>query len=194
WFLAISPNAQVPVLVTDGGKYLFESDAIAEYIDEVCDALEPSVSPEQRALDRAWSYQASKHYLVQCGAMSSATEKMFGESVEKMGLAFAKAEMHLGVGPFFKGGSLSNVDLAWLPLLHRAHIVRQRTGFDFLERFPKVRKWQAAIMATGIAERSVADDFEDVFAGFYLSGGTYLGAGQDSAAPANDCCEPSCCG
>ena len=66
WFLDISPTGQVPVLVTDNGTALFESDAIVEYIDEVTSPLVPETTAEQRAINRAWSYQASKHYLVQC--------------------------------------------------------------------------------------------------------------------------------
>ena len=34
WFLDASPNGQVPILITDNGRVLFESDAIVEYIDE----------------------------------------------------------------------------------------------------------------------------------------------------------------
>jgi len=56
WFLDISPNGQVPLLVTDSGTALFESDAIVEYIDDVYSPLEESLSAEQKAFDRAWSY------------------------------------------------------------------------------------------------------------------------------------------
>ena len=59
WFLDVSPNAQVPLLITDEGTALFESDAIVEYIDEISAPLVPDITPEQRAVDRAWSYQAS---------------------------------------------------------------------------------------------------------------------------------------
>jgi hypothetical protein len=60
WFLDISPNGQVPVLMTEDKTVLFESDAIVEYLDDKYTPIE-AVSAEQKALDRAWSYQASKH-------------------------------------------------------------------------------------------------------------------------------------
>ena len=75
WFLDISPTGQVPVVVTEGGTPLFESDAIIEYIDEISAPLEAGLTPEAKALNRAWSYQASKHYLVQCSAMRSPDEQ-----------------------------------------------------------------------------------------------------------------------
>ncbi len=56
WFLDLSPTGQVPMLVTDEGIALFESDAIIEYIDEISAPLEPDLTPEHRAINRAWSY------------------------------------------------------------------------------------------------------------------------------------------
>ena len=68
WFLDLSPNGQVPVLITDSGQALFESDAIVEYLEEAFPPLQDAVSLEQKAVNRAWSYLASKNCLVQCGA------------------------------------------------------------------------------------------------------------------------------
>lgn len=68
WFLDISPNAQVPALITEGGTPIFESEAIVEYLEEAYPALQPDVSLEEKALNRAWGYLASKNYLVQCCA------------------------------------------------------------------------------------------------------------------------------
>lgn len=44
--------------------------------------LEQGVSHTQRALDRAWSYLGSKHYLAQCGVMSSKDEQTFIQRAE----------------------------------------------------------------------------------------------------------------
>lgn len=194
WFLDISPTGQVPVLVTEPGEALFESDAIAEYIDEVSEPLEANLSPEQRAKDRAWSYQASKHYLVQCPAMRSADKDILAERTAKLAKAFEKAEKVLGEGPYFKGEKLSNVDIAWLPLLHRAAIIEQKACYDFLEGFPKVKAWQKAILESGLTEKSVAPDFDQKFADFYLAQETQLGKMmRDCKASKAACAESDCC-
>ena len=91
--------------------------------------------------------------------------------------AFAKAEKQLGDGPFFAGETLGNVDMAWLPLLHRAALVERHSGYDMLAAYPKVKAWQQAVLATGIAQRSVPDDFTEKFSAFYLSERTWLGRG-----------------
>src|SRR5258708_39643069 len=55
WFLAISPHKKVPVLRVDDRVSLFESNAIAEYLDET---VAPRLHPEAalaRAVNRAWT-------------------------------------------------------------------------------------------------------------------------------------------
>ena len=84
WFLDISPNGQVPVMVTESGSALFESDAIIEFIEDEYGPLEQGVTSEQRALDRAWSYLGSKHYLPQCGTMGSKDQATLEERTEKL--------------------------------------------------------------------------------------------------------------
>lgn len=141
WFLDISPNGQVPVLVTEDETVLFESDAIVEYLDDKYAPIE-DVSAEQKALDRAWSYQASKHYMAQCSTMSSKDKETYETRLANLSKSFAKAEAKLGSSSFFKGDFISNVDIAWLPLLHRAAVIKEHSGIDMLDGFPKVQKWQ----------------------------------------------------
>ncbi|RTZ17733.1 glutathione S-transferase family protein [Vibrio aquaticus] len=190
WFLDISPNGQVPLLVTESGTALFESDAIIEYIEDEFGPLEQGVTNEQRALDRAWSYLGSKHYLAQCGTMRSSDKATLTEKVANLAKAFAKVEKQVA-GPFFKGEKLSNVDMAWLPLLHRAHIIKAHTCFDMLDGFPRVQAWQQQLMETGLVEITVAEDFEEAFTGFYLSEQTFLGKGEDCKP--NNGCGTNCC-
>ncbi|MBY6188024.1 glutathione S-transferase family protein [Marinobacter hydrocarbonoclasticus] len=198
WFLDISPNGQVPVLITENGTPLFESDAIAEYLEEAYPALQPGLSPEQKALNRAWSALGSKQYLVQCGAQSSKDADTLIERNAKLATAFAKAEKALGAHPYFNSDTLGMVDIAWLPVLHRAHIIEQKTGYDFLDGFPRVKAWQATLLADDLAQRSVSAEFMARFSDFYLSGKTLLGRcqkhlpqGQCSARTlreSSDCC------
>ncbi|MEM9105723.1 MAG: glutathione S-transferase family protein [Pseudomonadota bacterium] len=195
WFLELSPNGQVPVLITDEGRALFESDAIVEYLEEVYPPLQPGIAPEDRATNRAWSYLASKNYLVQCGAQRSPTREILQERGAKLGQAFDRIEKQLGDTSYFAGESLGMVDIAWLTLLHRADIVERRTGYDFIGDRPKMKRWQGQLMATGLAEKSVSSDFEDAFAGFYLSDETFLGKGANvdgccagRSSPTDACC------
>ena len=195
WFLNISPNGQVPVLITDDGLALFESHAIAEFLEEAYPPLQPGLSPEERAINRAWSYMASKHYLVQCGAQRSPDADTLAERRKVLDKAFDKIEGQLGASVFFGGDTIGMVDVAWLPLLHRAEIIEQKSGYDFIGNRPKLKAWQTHLMESGIAEKSVAPDFEDAFTDFYLSAETYLGRGgkPESDNPVRPLKTGTCC-
>lgn len=194
WFLEISPNGQVPVLITDAGRVLFESDAIVEYLEEVYPALQPGLTPEDRAVNRAWSYLASKNYLVQCGAQRSPDKDILQERSAKLGQAFDRMETQLSETLYFGSDSIGMVDIAWLPLLHRANIVCQHSGYDFVGERPRLKAWQRQLLDSDLAGRSVAPDFVQAFSAFYLSDETFLGRGKGaesrsfSAAPARDSC------
>lgn len=175
WFLDISPNGQVPVLMTDDQQVLFESDAIVEYLDEVVGPPISSNNPVKKAQDRAWSALASKHYLVQCSAQRSPDAQTLEERTAHLSTAFEKIEARLGEGRYANGDAMGMIDVAWLPLLHRASIIERQSGYDFLRGFPKVERWQRNLLATEIAEQSVSEDFEERFNAFYLAESTYLG-------------------
>ena len=188
WFAKISPNAQVPLLITESGVALCESEAIVEYLDEVFGPLQSDLTAEQRAINRAWGYRASNIYLAQCSAMQSADEPMLIERTKKLEKTFATVENTLNNRPYFLADSLGRVDIAWLPLLHRATIIERYTHYDFLKNYPKMKAWQATLMGTGLAEKSVSADFEKKFTELYLSDNTFLGKGQNCANVAKQCC------
>lgn len=175
WFLEASPNGQVPVMFADDGRALFESGAIVEYVEEVMDPPLYPADPVEKSQARAWSQLASRNYLVQCSMQRSPDEATLRERAAPFAKAVAKVECHLGAAPFAGGNTVGMIDIAWLPLLHRAAIVESYSGFDLLDGFPRAKEWQGTVLATGLAERSVAGDFEKQFAAFYLGESTYLG-------------------
>ncbi len=189
WFLDISPNGQVPVLVTESGRALFESDAIVEYLDEAYPPLETGVDAEQRAINRAYSHLGSKQYLVQCSTMRSADEATYMERSNKMHKALGNIAAAKSAGRFFNGDQLSMVDVAWIPVFHRALIIKRQTGVDLLEQWPILQQWQAELDATGLFEAACAEDFEAAFGNFYLAPTTYLGQ-QMRGTQDSDCCTP----
>ncbi len=67
------------------------------------------------------------------------------------------------------------VDTAWIPILHRSDLIKTCTGYDFLDGYPKVIKWQQALLNTDVLKKSVPDMFEEYFVQFYLNEDRYLG-------------------
>jgi len=135
WFLEASPNGQVPILIESAGV-LFESGPISEYVDEAYGDyhLHPD-NPFERAQHRAWIELAANNYLVQCRTQRSSDEADLASNQAVLARAFQKIQAALHDGPYFSGTTLSLVDVAWFVLLHRAHLIEQCAGHDFLAGF-----------------------------------------------------------
>lgn len=199
WFLDISPKAQVPVLITDKNIPLFDSEAIIEYLEDAYPKLQPNLSPEQRAIQKAWSYQASRNYLTQCSAQRSPDKESLIKGTRNLHYIFDQIEDVLTETLYFQGNTIGITDIAWSVLLHRANIIEQRTGYDFIDGRPKLKRWQKNLLASGLVEKSVSTDFEDVFSDFYLNNKTFLGRGEkiyseevNSAPMSNSCSKGGC--
>lgn len=175
WLLDASPDGgEVPALVTDDGEILFQSDSIVQFIDETIG--EPSLigNAVEKARDRAWGYLASDNYLVQCSTQRSPDEGSLKERMEDLAPIFSHMENQVE-GRSFRSGHLTMVDVSWFPMLHRSALIAERSGYDFLGAYPKLRAWREGLLGTGWGETSVPEDFKEVFTGFYLLEERYLG-------------------
>jgi glutathione S-transferase len=122
WFLAISPHKKVPVLSIDGKVSLFESNAIAEYLDEtIAPRLHPE-DPVQRAINRAWTDYLPTFSEMVTGQAYAEDEAEYKKDIAQIPVAFERLERALtsqGAGPFFNGAKYSLVDAAYAPFLQR---------------------------------------------------------------------------
>ena len=191
WFLDISPHGQVPVLITDEGTVLFESDAIAEYLFDVY--LPSKLSPEEIAQERAWATLASKNYLVQCGAMSSKSKSVYEDKFEPLRTVFEKMNKALHEQSIQATTEMTHLSSAWNVLLHRADIVKRHSKIDMLEGLPYLQNWQAALLDQDWTKKSVPADFEKIFEEMYLHKERYLHHQADEIAELSKQAQ-SCCG
>src|SRR5512134_1366664 len=113
WFLAMSPHAKVPVVQIDGKESLFESNAIAEYLDET---VPPRLHPEDaiaRARNRAWTDYVPTFASTISSTMYSNSEQELTANAAKIAGPFGKLEDALAkrgnAGPYFNGPKLSLV-------------------------------------------------------------------------------------
>lgn len=168
WFLKISPHGKVPVLNV-GDQPLFESNAIAEFIEEtVAPPLHPA-DPVKRARNRAWTdyVPTFSSGLSACYYAKTADEQV--EGFEKAREVLAKLEAAISDergndGPYFNGPDLSLVDAAYAPFFQRFLAVEAKLGSGLLDGFPLVKGWAEALMATETVTGSVHESFPEEFA------------------------------
>lgn len=179
WFLAISPHGKVPVLQVDG-EPLFESNAIAEYLDE---AEAPRLHPEnliKRARNRAWTDFITTFTPALSGIYYTDTDADRDKRLDAARPRLAKLEEALGNergndGPYFNGPDLSLVDAAYAPFLQRFLYVDQWLGTGLLDEFPLVAAWAKALVENDVIAGSVPERFYDEFQSGMQRRGFYVG-------------------
>lgn len=190
WFLKISPHGKVPVLNV-GDDVLFESNAIAEFLDET---VSPQLHPTdaiKRARNRAWT-----DFVPDFSKGLSAAYRR--DSVEEMEEGRADAEKVLAKledaiknergndGPYFNGDTLCLVDAAYAPFLQRFMIAEAKLNTGLLDGFPLVRAWTEALLATNLITGSVARTFVPEFKASMTRYGYHIGTlfAEEAAAAA----------
>lgn len=166
WFLAISPHKKVPVLRIDDAISLFESNAIAEYLDEtIAPRLHPA-DPVARAINRAWTDYVPTFAENVTGSGYAVSETDYHKAVERIPLAFERLEKALekqGAGPFFNGAAYSLVDAAYAPFLLRYHMVDRVRPLGIIEKFPRLKAWSDALLARPSTHSFPIDEFEGLY-------------------------------
>jgi len=164
WFLAVSPHSKVPVLLIEGREALFESNAIAEYLDEtVAPRLHPE-DPLARARNRAWTDYVPSFASAISNAAYSDTEEEFTARAAGIAAPFNKLEEALAkrgnAGPYFNGPAFSLVDAAYAPFLQRYTFMDRLRRLGIIEKFPNLRAWRDALLANEAVKASTVADIE----------------------------------
>ena len=171
WFLAISPHKKVPVVRIDDKISLFESNAIAEFLDETVEPkLHPS-DPVQRAVNRAWTDYVPDFSGSVTGCAYSATEAAYNAAVAKIPIPFERLERALekqgagaeGAGPYFNGAKYSLVDAAYAPFLQRYYYLDRIRPLGHIEKFPRLKAWAEALIARPSTHSFPEAEFEAMY-------------------------------
>lgn len=169
WFLEISPHGKVPVLKVDDVA-LFESNAIAEYLDETFEPTLHPADPIKRAQNRAWTdfiptfgWGPGLNNLTYCKSKDDLPEALEVAKQRVARLENAIAKERGNDGPYFNGDKLCLVDAAYAPFLQRFMIVENIIKTGLLDDFPLVQAWTDALLGSDVITGSVASSFAEEF-------------------------------
>ncbi|HET9405411.1 MAG TPA: glutathione S-transferase family protein [Burkholderiales bacterium] len=167
WFLKVSPHSKVPVLVIDGKDSLFESNAIAEYLDE---AVPPRLHPEDpltRARNRAWTDYVATFASAVSDTAYADSEAEFATKAARIADPFGKLDEALAsrgnAGPHFNGPGFSLVDAAYAPFLQRYTFMDRLRPLGVIEKFPRLAAWRDALLAAPAVKASTVPNIEAVW-------------------------------
>ncbi len=177
WFLEISPHGKVPVLNVDD-QPLFESNAIAEYLDEV---VPPRLHPEdpiERARHRAWTDFVptfASGLSVYYGKTLTDVEERIPTAKARLAKITEALTQDASTGPFFGGEEICLVDAAYAPFLQRFLIVDEWLQTGLIDEYPEVRQWADNLLGDERVKTSVPENFYDEFTGNLKRRGLYAG-------------------
>jgi len=167
WFLRISPHGKVPVLHVDG-EVLFESNAIAEFLDEVVEPRLHPADPVKRARNRAWTDFVPDFAKGLSGVYYTTTREALDAGLKEAPKVLARLEDAIARergndGPYFNGDKLSLVDAAYAPFLQRYFFLDRVKPLGHIEKFPRLKAWGEALMARPSTHSFPPAEFEAMY-------------------------------
>jgi glutathione S-transferase len=154
------------VLRVDDRISLFESNAIAEFLDET---VPPRLHPEDpiaRAVNRAWT-----DYVPTFAGMVTATayadsQADYDKVAAQVPVPFERLEKALerqGSGPFFNGAGYALVDAAYAPFLQRYFFLDRIRKLGHIENYPRLKAWGEALVARPSTHTFPPAEFEQLY-------------------------------
>ncbi len=154
------------MLRIDDRVSLFESNAIAEYLDEtIAPRLHPE-DPVERAVNRAWTDYVPTFAEAVTATAYADSEADYAKAAAQIPVPFERLEKALekqGSGPFFNGARYSLVDAAYAPFLQRYVFLDRVKPLGQIEKFPRLKAWSDALIARPSTHSFPEAEFEAMY-------------------------------
>jgi len=187
WFLKLSPLGKVPVLVVtlDDGReeVLFESQVIAEYLDETLAPRLHPADPLERARHRAWIEFASAT-LTDLFGFYTGDRETYRSKLQALDSKFRKLEEVLGEGPFFAGDRFSLVDSAFAPVFRYFELFDDIVDHGLLSGRPKLQAWRSVLLARDSVKGAAPADYPERLRQFVIAKNGHLASLASELQPA----------
>ncbi|TPN88313.1 glutathione S-transferase family protein [Mesorhizobium sp. CU2] len=153
WYLEHHPFGRIPAFEHDGFR-LFETNAIARYVDEAFDgpALQPADAPDRARMGQiigmldAYGYRAMVwDVAVERLEKAEPDETLIAASLSQAETVLKALISLKAKGPWLLGDQLTLADLHAAPII--AYFVKVAEGRDLLARFADMRDWYARVAA-----------------------------------------------
>ena len=140
WFLPLSPLGRVPILQMDK-TVLFESQVIAEYLDETTPGSLHPADPLDKARHRSWIEYGSETLNSISGFYNASNEAVFEEKRAALREKFKRIDQEIA-GLFFAGSSFHMIDGVWGTIFRYLDVFDEIADFGFLNGLDKTTLWR----------------------------------------------------
>lgn len=157
WFARLSPLGRVPVLET-GGAVVFESQVIAEYLDEITAGTLHPTDPLEKARHRSW-IEFGSETLAAIGALYNAPDaETFEVRATALRDKLVRIEQEIEA-PFFAGEGFHMIDGVWGTIFRYFDTFDQVLGYEILDGLTVIRAWRDTITARPSVQNAVPDGY-----------------------------------
>jgi len=172
WFQTASPLGKVPVLITEETS-LFESQVIAEYLDEITlGSLHPA-DPLEKAKHRAWIEFGSATLSAIGGFYSVKESVAFEEKRTALRIMFNQIEQEIE-GPFFDGETFHMIDGVWGTIFRYYDVFDQIDDFGGMAGLSRILAWREALARRKTVINAVPEGYNKRLAEFLKNRNSYL--------------------
>jgi len=179
WFAAVSPLGRVPVLLV-GQEPLFESQVIAEFLDEATAGSLHPADPLEKAQHRSWIEYGSETLKNIAAFYSAPDARSFEEKRHALSMRFARIERELQ-GPYFAGPQFHMIDGVWGTVFRYLDVFDEIGPFALLDAAPKVRDWRRTIAGRAAVKSAAPADYGDRLLAFLQRRDSHLATLLSSA-------------
>ena len=172
WFRELSPLGKVPVLEV-GNAALFESQVIAEYLDEVTDGSLHPVDPLEKAKHRSWIEYGSQTLNAIGGFYNAADKKAFERSANLLRERLQRIDREIS-GPWFGGESFHMVDGVWGTIFRYFEVFDQIGNFQFMSGFEKAHAWRQSVSKRQSVSEAAPEGYHERLEQFLKDRNSYL--------------------
>ena len=174
WFRALSPLGKTPVLSV-GGRAMFESAVILEYLEETRPRPLHPADPLARAEHRSWIEVGSAVLNDIAGLYGAVDAAGFAARATALAGRFERLEARLDpVGPYFDGPVFSLVDAAFGPVFRYFDAFDRIGDVAGLADKPRCAAWRAALAGRPSVRAAVGADYAERLEMFLRARGSYL--------------------
>ncbi len=174
WFVARSPLGRTPLLEI-GDAVVFESQVIAEYLDEITGgALHPR-DPLAKARCRSWIEFGSETLNAIAGFYNAKTPDAFAEKTAGLRAKFEHIEREID-GPWFAGENFTMIDGVWGTVFRYFDVFDAISDFGVLDGLGAVAAWRAKIAGRHSVKSAVTDDYRERLTAFLKARDAHLSA------------------
>ena len=143
WFLAASPLGKTPILMSEVG-IVFESQVIAEYLDETTPGSIHPKNALERARSRSWIEFGSETLNAIAALYNAPDAAAFEEKRTALRAKIDRVERELR-GPWFHGKTFHLIDGVWGTVFRYFDVFDQIADFELTSKSAKIEDWRRRI-------------------------------------------------